>query len=97
MAIVRVWSSSAGMAGGGAPAAARMLTAASAVMWRGDMGDPWFVGVKPDRARQPACAERKRRRRRALPTTERLERTIARLAMTGLSRPKAASGIAASL
>ncbi len=39
----------------------------------------------------------KRRRRSALETTERLDRTIARLAITGLSRPMAASGIAATL
>jgi hypothetical protein len=39
----------------------------------------------------------KRRRRSALPTTERLENTIARLATTGLSRPIAASGMAATL
>ena len=39
----------------------------------------------------------KRRRRSALATTEMLERTIARPAMTGLSSPIAASGIAATL
>ena len=39
----------------------------------------------------------KRRRRSALETTEMLEKTIARLAMTGLSRPMAASGMAATL
>ena len=39
----------------------------------------------------------KRRRRSALETTEMLEKTIARLAMTGLSRPIAASGMAATL
>ena len=42
------------------------------------------------------CA-RKRRRRSALATTEMLEKTIARLAMTGLSRPMEASGMAATL
>ena len=46
-------------------------------------------------SRSVGCARRasKRRRRSALATTERLETTIARLAMTGLSRPIAASGI----
>jgi hypothetical protein len=39
----------------------------------------------------------KRRSRSALLTTEMLEKTIARLATTGLSRPIAASGIAATL
>ena len=39
----------------------------------------------------------KRRRRSALETTEMLEKTIARLAITGLSRPIAASGMAARL
>jgi hypothetical protein len=41
--------------------------------------------------------ERKRRRRSALVTTEMLENTIARLAITGFSRPMAASGTAARL
>jgi hypothetical protein len=39
----------------------------------------------------------KRRSRSALETTERLEKTIARLAMTGLSSPIAASGMTARL
>ena len=47
--------------------------------------------------RAPGRCALKRRRRSALETTEMLEKTIARLAMTGLSRPIAASGIAATL
>ena len=47
--------------------------------------------------RAPERCALKRRRRNALETTEMLEKTIARLAITGLSSPIAASGIAATL
>ena len=48
------------------------------------------VGVAP-------CADRKRRKRSALATTETLENAIAAPAISGLSRPAAASGKAATL
>ena len=55
--------------------------------------------LAPDAEARRAQARRasKRRRRSAFATTDTLERTIARLAITGLSSPAAASGIAARL
>ena len=46
---------------------------------------------------QPVDCGRKRRSRSALSTTEMLERAIAAPAISGLSRPAAASGRAATL
>ena len=56
-----------------------------------------IVPARCSRRRLRRAARSKRRRRSALATTETLENAIARLAMTGLSRPMAASGIAATL
>jgi hypothetical protein len=67
--------------------------------WR-PFGDGW-VGeggaALRTAPRGQTCLERKRRRRRALATTETLENAIAAPAISGLRRPAAASGRAATL
>src|SRR4051794_2348093 len=83
-----------GVAAGDQPAALAALLGLDAGPAGGPERQPRAVGV------EIGCVERaewKRRRRNELLTTETLEKAIAAPAMTGLSRPSAASGSAATL
>jgi hypothetical protein len=90
--------------GSSAASSAAIVTVHSAAQkpasWRGAAKRPSSpVRASTSRDRVYSCprSDVKRLRRSALATTDRLEQTIARLATTGLSRPTAASGIAARL
>src|SRR5688500_12396607 len=63
---------------------------ATSVVWRDDDVAGTAAGASP-------CADRNRRSLRALATTETLENAIASPAISGLSKPAAASGRAATL